>query len=121
MNELSFWQCLSVQEFFNGSNWEGRQIAEEGELFEGATAQVPWLCLSLEEFFKQSNWEGKAILKQTSAQQTSKELSLTLSVAEFFKLGAWGGKLGMAPPAPKSKPVPSQKQSPKLSNLSDLF
>jgi hypothetical protein len=126
MNDVTFWQCLSVQDFFGNSNWEGRQLAAEGEFFEDEIEPTSWLCLSLEEFLNQSNWEGKLLGKQTFYQQAPKELSLTLSVGEFFQIGAWDGKPGMATlpsrkSTPASNPIPSRNQQMKLNNLSDLF
>jgi hypothetical protein len=127
MNQQSFWQCLSVQEFFNNSNWDGQKLAAEGEIVDSAIVPTSLLCLSLEEFLKRSNWEGKAIFTQSSLQQNQKKLSLTLSVGEFFQLGLWEDKQGnISLPSPKkstsnSNPIPSQNQSINIDKLSDLF
>jgi hypothetical protein len=134
MNHQTFWQRLSVQNFFGNSNWEGRWLAAEGDLFDSDSAvDVPdeptsLLCLSLKDFIDRSNWEGKPLVKQTRnrTRQARKVISLTLSVSEFFQLNAWEGQPGTVPLStpksiPAANPNPSRDRHIQVQNLSNLF
>jgi hypothetical protein len=134
MNHQTFWQRLSVQDFFGNSNWEGRWLAAEGDLFDSDSAvDVPdeptsLLCLNLKDFIDRSNWEGKPHVRPTRnrTQQARKVISLTLSVGEFFQLSAWEGQQGTVPlstskPIPAANPISSRDRHIQVQNLSNLF
>lgn len=110
--------CLSVQEFFNRCNWQGKPLEQ---LFESPSSEPSWL-LTVQELFRQSNWQGQPLTKYSNPTRSSS--SLTLSVNEFFQSIVWEGEPEIAA-LPQVRLFPeltsSSSQNLKLTNLSNLF
>lgn len=123
MISLNILAQISVEDFFNDSNWRGQthQIKPFAQPALDPTAQ---LRLNLEEFFKISNWKGSSKLDQANPTQTDQALPLTLSVQEYLKCNGWDSKIAVAVVAkPETLPKQPTKNPQKLqvNDLSKLF
>ncbi len=101
MSRQTSWQCLSLQEFFSLSNWQGQpqkrhnwqhqnQLLNLNKQAQATLArrQASWQCLSVQEFFSLSNWQGQL---QRHNWQHTKPSSLLTQVREFFEFIPWEG------------------------------
>ena len=112
MSDSFSWQCFSVQEFFNQSNWEGHQQKID---IEDIFQEISWLCLKIEEFFSHSNWQGELLAKISRPA-----FSLNLPVSEFFQCFDWEVNPEIAAlPDLKSIPEPDSLSNNDL-NLNDF-
>lgn len=100
MSSQDKWPSLTVQQFLQLCNWEGKLLQPNQQQ---ATLNNP-LSLTVQQFFKQSNWEGlQAGEHRSVAQQKETFGSVALpthgqdawkstSVKEFFNLCNWQGQ-----------------------------
>ena len=103
MSNQTFWQCLSVEEFFSSCNWQGSGVQDPNS----SKPRSSWQCLTVQEFFSHSNWKGVLLENRNNHQRS---LSLTMPVSEFFKFIVWEGNPSIAT-LPKLKAVPENNSS----------
>lgn len=130
MNTQALSPCLSVKEFFNNYNWEGK-IQTQFIGIEANNGSKSWLLLTVKEFFQDNNWSGKKIsITATNGINKQEELTpdslLTIPVKQFFKMIPWQGECKKEIALPiESIPIlesnSSTTQQLKLTDLSDLF
>lgn len=129
------WQCLSVEEFFSDSNWQGdlrkieRQLQTE-QIGNTAETQTPssfwsrefWQCLTVEQFFSNSYLRNRSLTSINEPIPTS--LSLVLPINQFFRCFVWEGRPQIAA-IPKLEPVAKTTELSAnhltLNNFTDLF
>jgi hypothetical protein len=140
---LISWQCLSVEEFFSDSNWQGNlqkinrqpQTEEIASFPEISTplqvwSREFWQCLTVEQLFNDnylSEWFASDNPSRTLADtshQIPASLSLVSSVNQFFRCFVWEGKPKIAA-IPKLEPVAKSSELSanhlKLNDFTDLF
>ncbi|PSF38211.1 hypothetical protein C7H19_06990 [Aphanothece hegewaldii CCALA 016] len=120
MISLTVLAQISVEDFFNDSNWRGQphQIKPFPQPAIDPTAQ---LWLNVEEFLKISNWQGSSILDQALPTQTKKALPLTLSVQEYLKCNGWDSKLTITKPEVMPKQPTKTARKMQVNDLTKLF
>lgn len=129
------WQCLSVEEFFSNSNWQGdsrktnRPLQTEQNL-SFSERPMPlsfwsrefWQCLTVEQFFSNSYLHDSTLARSNEPIPTS--LSLVFSVNQFFQCFVWEGRPKIAS-IPQLEPVSQTTELSanhlKLNDFTDLF
>ncbi|MDS3861301.1 hypothetical protein RIF25_10830 [Thermosynechococcaceae cyanobacterium BACA0444] len=98
------WLGLSVQDFWQGCNWEGqrqvRQVAWGIPAVSERRGERLWLNCSVTEFIQAANWTGQPLSISKSlaevipppVRQPVPSTWLQLSVMEFFERVNWLGK-----------------------------
>ncbi len=147
MNDSSVWQVLSIQDFLNRANWQGRPQSQPELPTQESTAQnsmaqsglqtlkqsevAPigqsfWKQQTVQDFFGRSNWKGvlPSLTGKEQGAPQSITFSLDLPVSEFFKYFAWEGRPNIAAlpcleSSAKGDSTPSDDFN--LTDLSDLF
>ncbi|MBE9170842.1 hypothetical protein IQ238_26135 [Pleurocapsales cyanobacterium LEGE 06147] len=135
------WQCLSVEEFFSDSNWQGNSRKINLQLQTEQNLSLPetplqlwsrefWQCLTVEQLFSNSYlWGAAAPATQDRSLASSDEpiptsLSLVSPVNQFFRCFIWKGKPKIAA-IPKLEPVFKTTELSanhlKLNDFTDLF
>lgn len=135
MSLSTSWQCLSVEDFFSNSNWQGnwqrinRQLQTE-QIMNLTQTQTSlsfwsrefWQCLTVEQFFSNSYLRDRSLASSNEPIPTS--LSLILPVNQFFRCFVWEGKPKIAA-IPKLEPVSKTTELSanqlKLNDFTDLF
>lgn len=138
---MIFSQTLTVENFFQGANWQGLKlinIPEESGFPEEVVVDnfTPTFDLTVQEFFASHNWQGgvktKVVQFATSADSSVSVIqphySLTMSVGEFFQrmpitrqTKYKKGSIASLPQVSPSNTFNSTVESLNVNDLSDLL
>lgn len=104
------WLDLSVREFWQDWNWEGKpsrpSLAWGAPVISARFGEQPWLNWSVAEFIQATNWTGRPLspsepaMEVTPIHQPVPSSWLQLSLTDFFERVNWLGKPEQSQPLP---------------------
>ncbi len=78
---MSTWASLSVQQFWQQFNWDGRPLAPQGS---GTVRAGLSLSLGVAQYFALIPWEGQAVVAPVSVPAVTAEPTEELATLEDF-------------------------------------